>query len=383
MRRRTEMPGSIRKEPDGTYSVRVATHLNGEYLSRKKRNLRTKWEADAKLREFQEWLILEKANAGIVTWEEALNEYIEHITRIAASPNSHSTIYDKKTALLAYTGSWFEIPVHEFYGEMIEVRLADAFVESGIESQTKNKITGYVREVFAHQVYKGILEKNPALGVHFEKGRKARKPLEAMTRSEIALFLKSAVEMGHRWEPIWRVAYLTGARNGELCELRVGDVCLESEIVTISRSWCNKAKAVGPTKSGESRVIPIQGKRIEYFKTLVQGRRQDDFLLPQFKEMRRGESARHIRTFQKELGIRETNFHSLRASFITHLALANMPSWAIQTVAGHSDIRTTERYVRMVAADLKGLTSSLDAIFEGYDFSGRERPALQLPLVEI
>ena len=59
------------------------------------------------------------------------------------------------------------------------------------------------------------------------------------------------------------------------------------------------------------------------------------------------------------MGIRETNFHSLRASFITHLLLKRTPVHVVQAMVGHSDLKTTQRYVRFVGSDLDGATDVL------------------------
>ena len=378
MRRRKDLPGNICRMADGTYLVRIATHANGEYLSKKRKGIITKWEAEVILKEFREWLVLEKNRAGAVTWVRALNEYLDYAGRMAARPNCHATLYDKKTALIAYTHKWNEIPIQEFFGEMIEVRLAEAFDVAGIEDTTKNKIVGYVKEVFGHQVFKGRLQISPALNIRFGEGRKIRKPLEAMTQSEITSLLNEARRLEHSWEPIWTCTYQLGGRNGEMCELRVGDVDFDNRRVSIARAWNAKEKRIGPTKNGKTRVIPISTEFSAYLKRFCLDKTSEDFLLPQFKEMYRGESAEHLRIFQRQLGIRLTNFHSLRASFITHLLLNGVSIERVQKLADHADISTTMRYVRMVASDLEGTTDVLAKSF------GEISPvAAELPLVGI
>jgi len=67
--------------------------------------------------------------------------------------------------------------------------------------------------------------------------------------------------------------------------------------------------------------------------------------------------------------VRETTFHSLRASFITQLLLRGTPLNVVQKLADHADVKTTMLYCRMVASELQGFTNviglDLDEMPEG------------------
>lgn len=88
---------------------------------------------------------------------------------------------------------------------------------------------------------------------------------------------------------------------------------------------------------------------------------QQEFVLPQLKEWKRGEAAKVLRQIQKELNIPLTNFHSIRASFITHLLLQGVPVTKVKEMTGHADLKTTQRYVRLVAKDLQNATNAIPA----------------------
>ena len=96
-----------------------------------------------------------------------------------------------------------------------------------------------------------------------------------------------------------------------------------------------------------------------FLKALKISSQSSEFVLPQLTDWKRGEAAEILRTFQRDLKIRETNFHSLRASFITHLLLNGVAVTKVQAMVGHSDLKTTQRYIRMIASDLKGATDSI------------------------
>ena len=47
--------------------------------------------------------------------------------------------------------------------------------------------------------------------------------------------------------------------------------------------------------------------------------------------------------------VRNLEWHDLRATFCTRLAMAGYDAFTIKTVMGHRDIKTTERYIRVVS----------------------------------
>lgn len=48
----------------------------------------------------------------------------------------------------------------------------------------------------------------------------------------------------------------------------------------------------------------------------------------------------------KKAGIRDLEWHDLRATFCTRLALAGYDAFTIKAIMGHREMKTTERYIR-------------------------------------
>jgi len=48
----------------------------------------------------------------------------------------------------------------------------------------------------------------------------------------------------------------------------------------------------------------------------------------------------------KKAGVRDLEWHDLRATFCTRLALAGYDAFTIKAIMGHRDMKTTERYIR-------------------------------------
>ena len=66
-----------------------------------------------------------------------------------------------------------------------------------------------------------------------------------------------------------------------------------------------------------------------------------------------------LQKIQTELGIKHTNYHSLRASCITYLLLDGMSVVKVQVLVGHAELSTIQRYIRLSGSDLSGVTDNL------------------------
>ncbi len=363
---------NIFKLADKTYEIRLATNVKGpsskKHFHRSCNGIKTLGEARRKLLEFKAELreFKVKAQKGIVTWEDAVEDYFkEAITHL-----SPSTVIDQKIGLKAHTLAWKNVPVESFCKSMIQGQIELSL--SGRSQTTKTKIVKYIRNVFTHLVDRGVIKQNPATGISFKTPGMKLNRLQAMTREEVLYLLKRAREEQHPWEPIWMVSYGLGVRSGEGLALKGEHIDLENHSVHIVQAYCSKSKKIGPTKNKKHRVVPMSPELEVYFKELMLRRGKEEFLLPQFSEWKQGKAAKILNAYQKKLGIRQTNFHSLRASFITHLLLNGVSVVKVQHLVGHEELKTTERYIRLVASDLKGATNSI-----GVDFSKEEGEVIE------
>ncbi len=67
--------------------------------------------------------------------------------------------------------------------------------------------------------------------------------------------------------------------------------------------------------------------------------------------------------------------HTLRHTFCSHLAMRGAPARAIQELAGHQDLSTTQRYMHLSPAALDAAIRLLDG--PGAALEGRPRPPLE------
>ncbi len=301
------------------------------------------------LREAEE--LKAKARIGITTWAEALLDFELH----SKSNHTVSTMYTQLTTLKEYTSAWNSLDIRQLNRDQIRNHIES--VLAGKALATLNNLAKYIRNVLHIQESKGRIQHNPAKGVSFGK-TKFRK-LTAMSRSEIELLLSATKRENSPWYPVYRTVYELGLRSGEGYALRWSEVDFENSRVAVENSYCSKSHKIKRPKNGTRRVVPMNESFKKFLLQLREEHPDAEFVLPRIPGWKHGDAAAILRSYQRKLGITETNFHSLRASFITHL-LKNKESLAtIQAMVGHADLSSTQDYIRLTGSDLVGATDSL------------------------
>jgi integrase len=129
----------------------------------------------------------------------------------------------------------------------------------------------------------------------------------------------------------------TGARHGEALALKWADVDIDRGLVTFKADT---------TKSGKDRIVPLNGAVV----AMLKARREDTrsrFGGHVFTY--RGRPVKSVNTgFKKareDAGLGpDCVFHTLRHTFCTRFGHAGGNIRDLQALAGHADIKTTERY---------------------------------------
>ncbi|SDR29111.1 Site-specific recombinase XerD [Rhizobiales bacterium GAS113] len=139
-----------------------------------------------------------------------------------------------------------------------------------------------------------------------------------------------------------RGALLTGARYGELAELRVGDLNADAGTLYLRQ-----------TKAGKPRHLHLTAEGRALFARLANGREAGATLL--VGELgRRWTASRQARPLWQaceRAGIRPPiTFHGLRDTFASHLALRGVSLQVIARLLGHADSRITEKHYAHLAS---------------------------------
>jgi site-specific recombinase XerD len=341
------------KSVGGVFFVRVTTSVRGINRDRKAGPFDSKGDARNVVRKFltERDELKMKVKLGQNLWTDAVEEYIKWMK--ASSGFAGATIHSYELILRKYQPVWSNKITNEIGPDdvlsLVEIHC------SGLQDEGKKTVVKALRNVFSHQIKLKRLHANPCAGLFTTK---SEKELVAMSRKEIEHLLREARKQNHPWHLIWRVVYGLGLRSGEGFALKWSDIKWEDDTVSINKAYCFKTKKIGPTKNKKIRAVDLDP---ELKKSLLEAMKvsDSDFVLPRMPEWGQGKAAWVLRQFQKQIGILETNFHSLRASFITHLLLRGVPVPTVQKLVGHSSLATTQKYVRLTGSDTKGATHVL------------------------
>ncbi len=289
-------------------------------------------------------------------WICAVGDYLKS----AEDKMRGTSHYSRKTALEKHTEIWNKRPTSDISRQDV----SDLIAKLECSDSTKEAILKYIRLVFEDAVLARRIPINPTKGlkINFDKGkvRKANS-LCAMSKEEIQKLMEYFKETDMDWYTIIFVTYQLGIRFGEARELIFSDIDFNTGKVTISKSWDNRRKCTVPPKNGKSRVVMANTQTLDLIKKWKGvSDDPDEKVLPRINQWLKGGATKVINRAQDELGIRRTNYHSLRASFITHLLLAGVSVVKVQALVGHADLKTTMAYIRLCGSDLVGATDALE-----------------------
>jgi integrase len=149
-----------------------------------------------------------------------------------------------------------------------------------------------------------------------------------------------------------------GLRLGEMTALEWPEVDHHKRQLTVQHSeWKGHVTA---TKGGRLRHVPMTERLASALKALrhLRGRRvlvqsSGEPLTMKIVQDRVASAAR-------KAGVRP-GVHILRHTFCSHLAMRGAPARAIQELAGHQDLKTTQRYMHLSPAAIEGAIRLLDA----------------------
>ena len=150
-----------------------------------------------------------------------------------------------------------------------------------------------------------------------------------------------------------------GLRCGEMLALEWADVNLTARQLCVRRSdWEGH---VTVPKGGRQRYVPLTirlAKALRAHRHLSSSRvlyQQDG------SPLTRKTVQNWMRRVTRHARITGNGVHMLRHTFCSHLAMRGAPARAIQELAGHQDLTTTQRYMHLSPAAIEGAIRLLDA----------------------
>jgi len=287
--------------------------------------------------------IVAKAKTFVPEFDAAYAKFIE---RVSIDQNSKSMItnYSRSIAAVALH---FNRPPHKVSVEEINGYLYRMSTQENLS-----------RSYFKQAVY-GLRHWYRLFGmdeqaVQMPSIKKDHTLPTVLSREECRELFKAPRSLKHRF--LLTFAYAGGLRMNELRLLKISDVDLDRKQIHIRLGKKRKSRYVGLS-------VFLAQKFQQYLKEV----KPQMFL---FEGQTPGEpmgerSIQYVinEALQKTSIKKEASMHTLRHSFATHLLEDGVDVHTIQSLLGHSDLRTTMVYLHVARVKVKPAHSPLDSLY--------------------
>jgi integrase/recombinase XerD len=214
-----------------------------------------------------------------------------------------------------------------------------------------------VKRLFEYLTDKNLLLINPAEGLKAARSEK-RKTGTVLTLQEIQKVLQqpnTGLRTGIRDRAIMEVLYATGIRAGELRALEVYDVDLKDEVLFIRKGKGRKQRVVPLGKNAAKHLKEYLEKvRPRWAKKNPKERRL--ILASSGLPITPGNVQANLYIHARKAGIKKgASPHTFRRSCATHLIQNGADIRYVQKLLGHSNLKTTQQYTKVMPVDVKNL----------------------------
>lgn len=195
-----------------------------------------------------------------------------------------------------------------------------------------NSINGRKHRISAVKLFYKLTGKQPLKFRHIEYPRSEKKLPQIIDKT----FLLDQIEKinNTKHKAIIMLAYSTGMRVSEVCNLKITDIDSKRMIITIRQS-----------KGKKDRIVGLSQKVLETIRTYYKEYKPKEYLFNGQLDLRYSERSCN-QIVKKYIG-KEYHFHLLRHSNATALLEAGTDLRIIQKHLGHSSSKTTEIYTHV------------------------------------
>lgn len=342
----------IKQMPDGTWQAYFSKRhpLTRLPVGLRRKGLKSKAEA-ARVEKLLVLQVGERLKAVVVPkWSILLEEYFQACRQAGMLKK---TLYNRECCMRAATGIWNDLYVDAITPDLIR-RVIEVDYRDRSTSQQKS-ILQYIRCAFECAIEKGYVTRNPTPKIAFKVGDKIKKVL---TEDQVRTLLNSAKAYDWKWYPHYAVAVYTGMRSGEMYALTWDKVDLDSRQILVDSSWSSK-DGFKCTKSGDDRIVVIAPSLLPVLQELKLKSGGKGPVLERFQEWTDGGQAYELRRFQAGLGLPQTRFHDLRATWCTLMLSKGVEPIKVMMMGGWKNLKTMQIYMRKAGVNIKGIADVL------------------------
>lgn len=205
---------------------------------------------------------------------------------------------------------------------------------------------------------------SPNLLSGVDKPKAKAEEMHPWTNDEASRFLTYVEKQGDPYRTLYRVALRTGARKGELLALRVNDFDPRRQSIKITKSYNDKLRADGPTKTPSSRrSIALSKETTAAIRKhiLALGVRDNDRLF-QTEDVKT--LSKRMKRAMRAAGVPVIRFHDLRHTFATLALAAKVPVKVVSEMLGHKSVKLTlDVYAHSLPGMHESAVEALEAAF--------------------
>lgn len=284
------------------------------------------------------------------------------VTRLVSKGNKRSAIEAVESHVRIHLVPFFDdTPIEDIEPGDLE-RLMAKLRRAGLAPKTVKNVLGTMHSIFDLAQRRRILRENPAKLVDKPKTA-ANDDIRYLTLAELAALMRAVPddEWGVLERPLYLMAAMTGARQGELLAIRWRDLDWLASKARIRQNYV-RGEFDTPKSRRSSRGVPLAddlaGELERVFKAssyqgdddLVFGHPHTGLPLDRSKVLKRFKAAclragvGRTRKDGKGRTVSSMRFHDLRHTFGTSMAAQGTPLKTLQEWFGHRDSKTTDIY---------------------------------------
>lgn len=241
--------------------------------------------------------------------------------------------------------------------------LANYKTENGVplSNTTQRLKLQALKKFFSYLTKRDLILRDPSTIVTFPKEER-RLPRNILSEREVFTLLektKLKAPISIRNRAIVETFYATGMRTSELCNLKVQDIDLKEQTVTIVKGKGNKSRVIPLGQYGSYYISLYLEKARKYM--LKEKRYDPGYLFLSLRGNPFNKSTINksvMRSIRKKIKLnKEISCYTFRHSIATHLLKNKVDIMYIASLLGHSSLRTTQRYLHVEISDLKKMHS--------------------------
>jgi integrase len=216
--------------------------------------------------------------------------------------------------------------------------------------ETRNRVRALLSKIFndAMNADRPLRSDNPAMNISFNDPRRGKaKPNFIRGEDQIMKFLSEARKLGDAHLAYASIALMAGLRKSEIIPLEWTDFDADESVLLLSKRFMQAAnKTVSGLKAGseESHAVPIPDQLAKLLKQL-QRKSKSQYIVA--RPDGASFSPRGLHELHDEIRIKAGSSitpHGLRHTYGRQFVLNGGSMKALQTILGHSNSSTTERY---------------------------------------